>query len=65
MAESYQADADNPGWIKGWGVYRMEPWHFVGLFSNAEEAEALRSDKGPDYKVSFGSHRLGTDDFVA
>lgn len=65
MAESYQADAQNPGWVKGWGVYRMEPWHFAGLFSSAEEAEAIRLEKGAAYKASFGSHRQGSDDFIA
>jgi len=64
MSGTFQKDSDNPGMVKGWGVYRQEPWHLAGVFSTAEEAEAVRLEKGDGYKASFGSHRPGTDDFV-
>lgn len=65
MSGTLQKDGDNPGWVKGWGVYRMAPWDLAGVFSTAEEAEAVRLEKGESYKAAFGSHLPGTDDFVS
>lgn len=64
MAEHFQSDPDSPGWVKAWGVYRMAPWHFVGPFQSEQEAKAICAEKGDQYKVGFGSHKPGTDDFV-
>lgn len=50
--------------VKGWGVFRQEPWHFVGVFPTKEAAEAKARDMGPGYIVAFGENREGTDDFV-
>ena len=61
---SYELDKDNPLWVEGWGVYRMSPWHLVGLCLSKAEAEAQRSRAGQEYEVGFGSRQLGTDNFV-
>lgn len=65
MANSFpEPDLENVGWVKGWGVYRNSPWHFVGLYQTEAEAKQVKIDKGGDYQAVFGSHRLGSDDFV-
>ncbi len=57
-------DRDNPGWFRGWGVVRNDPWHFVGLFDSQEEAEVEHAKYGADYLVVLGSNKKGTDEFV-
>jgi len=50
--------------INGWGVYRKEPWDFVGLFPTRAEAERERENRaGGDYSVAFGSAAVGSNDF--
>lgn len=50
--------------IKGWGVYRKEPWDFVGLFPTRAEAEREREKRaGDDYAVALGSATVGSDEF--
>lgn len=61
---SYNLDSDNPLWVKGWGVVRNEPWHFVGLFPTEVEAQERCAELGNGYEVKFGSRRLATDDFT-
>lgn len=58
-------DPKNPGCKVGWGVYKMKPWHFVGLFGTRSEAEAELKRRGSGYSVAFGANREGTDDFIA
>ena len=62
----YPLDEDNAkeGWIRGYGVLRMSPWHFAGLFPTVAEANRQRETLGPEYIVKLGSRRLGTDDFI-
>jgi hypothetical protein len=48
----------------GWGVYRMKPWHLVGVCASSEEADKIKGEAGSDYVADYGSHRLGSDDFV-
>lgn len=57
-------DPDNAGWVQGWGVYRMAPWDLKGVHETKEEARLQAESAGKDYVVAFGSHRVGTDDFV-
>ena len=59
----FDPDPDNPNSVFGWGLLRVEPWHFVGLFASAAEAHAMREVMGDDYIVRHGSHELGTDRF--
>jgi len=58
-----QPDPWNEGWTLGWGVYHSEPWDFEGLYDTEEEAKTA-ADKLDGYKVSFGSHENGTDNFI-
>jgi len=61
---SYDPDDDNSLCVKGWGVFRNKPWHFDGLFPTETEAQARCNELDGSYTVKFGSHRLGTDDFI-
>lgn len=58
-------DPLNPGWTLGWGVLRGSRWHLAGLFPDQKQAEAFRSELGAGYEVRFGSHRIGSDDFMS
>ncbi|MBS0056948.1 hypothetical protein [Yersinia sp. Marseille-Q3913] len=57
-------DPDNKGWVLGYGVFRNSPWHFVETFNTEQEALEKRAEYDSDYKVAYGSHRVGSDDFV-
>ncbi len=50
--------------LKGWGVVRGAPWHFVGLYETKEQAESVARQSGPDYQVKYGENQAGTDNFV-
>lgn len=61
----FPVDDLNPGWIKGWGVVRMDgPWHLFGVFPSRTEADVFRAALGPTYRVGYGARRLGSDDFM-
>jgi len=64
MSTEFIPDPQNPGWVRGFGVFRMSPWHFAGLFQIREQAESVQQQLGENYKVAFGSHRKGSDDFI-
>lgn len=53
-----------PRWIKGWGVYKPSPWHFIGLYNTSAEAEDQARNYGEGYVFSYGEHVPGTDDFI-
>jgi hypothetical protein len=56
-------DPDNPGWVLGWAVYRLKPWALAGFYPSEEAAyDGVIGKKG--FKVAYGSHRLGSDDFI-
>ncbi|WP_239688936.1 hypothetical protein [Pseudomonas citronellolis] len=57
-------DPDNKGSVLGWGVFRSAPWHFVGICTSKEAAEEKAAAQGPDYAAGYGSHQIGTDNFV-
>ncbi len=50
--------------MPGWGVFRMNPWHFAGLYSTHDEAEAEKHRLGNAYEFAHGTHIRGTDEFV-
>jgi hypothetical protein len=64
VSEGLPADPVNRGWVMGWGVYRMEPWHLVGVCASSGKADKMKGEAGSDYVAAYGSHRLGSDDFV-
>lgn len=53
----------NESWISGWGVVRLTPWHFAGLFQTAEPAESKAVEMGAGYVVKYGEQRVGSDEF--
>jgi len=63
--QDFVKDPDNEGSVLGWGVFRMAPWHLARLFDSEDAARSYCLSLGGDYRVAYGSHRLGTDDFVA
>ncbi|WP_312284510.1 hypothetical protein [Yokenella regensburgei] len=65
IAEGLKPDIDNDGWVKGWGVVRNAPWHLVGVYATKEVAETKAEMLGEDYESRYGSHRLGSDDFIS
>ncbi|WP_082061038.1 hypothetical protein [Pseudomonas sp. MRSN 12121] len=64
LAKNLPADPDNEGWVLGWGVVQTSPWHFVDIYASKDAAETEAASRGPEYRVDYGSHRLGSDDFV-
>lgn len=55
----------NPGWIKGWAVFRTSPWDIYGVFPSRVEADVFCTALGSEYEVAYGAHRLATSDFIA
>ncbi|HBY1580632.1 TPA: hypothetical protein MIQ56_21205 [Klebsiella pneumoniae] len=65
IANGLKPDLDNEGWVKGWAVSRNNPWHLVGVYATKDVAETKAESLGTGYEAKYGSHRLGTDDFVS
>ena len=64
VASGLKADPDNNGWVLGCGVVRSSPWHLVGIYATKDVAETKSAELGVGYDAVYGSHRLGSDDFV-
>ena len=64
LAKNLPKDPDNADWVLGWGVVHNSPWRFVDIYASKETAEAEAKSRGPRYRVEYGSHRLGSDDFM-
>ena len=64
LAKNLPKDPDNAGSVLGWGVVHITPWRFVDIYASKEVAETEAKSRGPRYRVEFGSHRLGSDDFM-
>lgn len=60
----YLEDPNNPGWALGWAVMRNAPWHFVRLFPTRGDALVDAKERGAGYTAAYGSHRIGSDDFI-
>jgi serine protease Do len=58
-------DPMNPGWFKGWGVVRSDPWHLAAMCLERQEAESYGQQLGQAYEARYGSNRYGSDDFVS
>lgn len=58
-------DPFNPGSCRGWAVLRPGPWHLAGVFSDRAQAETYRAQLCDGYEVRFGTHKVGTDDFIS
>ncbi|WP_175511169.1 serine protease [Collimonas sp. OK307] len=57
-------DAGVPGWRVGYGVLRQKPRHLAGVFKTEIEAARFAISTGDGHQVIFGSHRIGSDDFI-
>lgn len=66
IAKNLPPDPDNKGWVLGWAVFkdRPDPWKFVDIYPSKSVAEAEAARLNDGYIVEYGSHRLGSDDFV-
>jgi serine protease Do len=54
-----------PGWRRAYAVLRDEPWHLEGVSSFLEEAQTAATRLGSAYRVVFGEHQIGTDNFIS
>lgn len=41
--------------LTGWVVFRLRPWHVLGIFGSSEEADLQRARAGADYQLAFGT----------
>ncbi|WP_426194385.1 hypothetical protein [Pseudomonas sp. NFXW11] len=64
MSKELPKDPINTGWVLGWGVVRHAPWSLQGVFASKDEADSQALKAGDGFKVHYGSHKPGTDDFV-
>ena len=64
LAKNLPKDPDVLGSVLGWAVVRDSPWSFIDIFANKEAAEAEAKRLGAGHSVKYGSHKLGTDNFV-
>jgi len=65
LAENLPPDPAKEGWVLGWGVLRdRHPWHFVDVYADQKTAKAEAERLGDGYVVEYGSHRLGSKEFV-
>ena len=64
LLRELQRDPNDQDWGKGWGVYRNTPWHLACVYNSEAVAvsEAVRLGQG--YAVSWGAHKLGTNQFI-
>ena len=60
-----ERDPDNVGWVLGGAVLCPVPWHLSGVYSSKGEAEIHAAKQGDKYLVKYGSHHVGTDDFIS
>jgi hypothetical protein len=65
VADGLQVDPENEGWVMGWAVYRLNPWCLYGVCLSKKAAQVLLSEAGEGFMMDFGTHELGTEDFVA
>ena len=65
LAKNLPPDPAKEGWVLGWGVLRdRHPWHFVDVYADQKTAKAQAERLGDGYVVEYGSHRLGSKEFV-
>lgn len=62
--EELARDPFNKESVMGWGVVRCYPWHLVGIYSSEEKARWVSEQLGIDYEVVYGSHVLGSHNFI-
>lgn len=64
LSNNLPKDPHAPGSVLGWAVVRNTPWSFIDIYAVKEVAEIEAAILGIGYSVKYGSHRLGSDDFI-
>ncbi|HBO7423966.1 hypothetical protein [Pseudomonas paraeruginosa] len=64
LVQNLPKDPDNPGWVLGWAVVQSAPWRFMDIYASKEAADAEAVLLGEGFAVEYGSHEVGTDNFV-
>lgn len=64
LVKNLPKDPDNPGSVLGWAVVKNDPWTLVDIYPTKDAAEAVCSAKGAGFSVSYGSHQVGSDNFI-
>lgn len=64
LAKNLPKDPDAAGNVMGWAVVRNTPWSFIDIYASKEVAEIESRQLGDGHTVQYGSHKLGTDDFI-
>lgn len=64
VAKDLPADPDASGWVKGWAVFRNEPWLLAAVLASKADAKDEAAKLPESFEIKYGSHRLGSDDFV-
>ncbi|MFP3994965.1 hypothetical protein [Pseudomonas capeferrum] len=65
LAKNLPPDPAKEGWVLGWGILRdRHPWHFVDVYADQKTAKAEAERLGDEYVVEYGSHRLGSKEFI-
>lgn len=49
--------------VTGWGVFKLEPWHLLGIFATPAEARIRCQEAGEDYEIRFGMGNVDLNDF--
>ncbi|WP_321836248.1 hypothetical protein [Pseudomonas kulmbachensis] len=64
LAKNLPKDPDVSGNVMGWPVARNAPWSFIDIYAEKHVAQAEAKRLGAGHAVEFGSHKLGTNDFI-
>ncbi|MGZ9712999.1 S1 family peptidase [Glaciimonas sp. GNP009] len=56
-------DPSSPGCRLGFAALQRDPWHLAGVFKTEKEAVQFATSLGENYKVTPGSHAMGSDGF--
>lgn len=65
VTQDLKPNPENDGWYLGWGVAKNSPWHLAAVCASEDEATAYAQKNFVEpYRIGYGSHRLGTDEFI-
>lgn len=57
-------DKENPGWVVGWIIYDSSKMKFHSIYGSRDQAEMHRNIEGGSFAVAYGTHKLGSDEFI-
>lgn len=60
----FSKDPNNAYSVLCWACFSSDPWHLAGIYKTEEEAKKILEVLGRGYKLRYGSHEKGTDEFV-